>query len=66
MAYPQQRSEIGISWCRETRATDLSLTFDLDLQSQLSCGLDANIMQVGDKVQSVQTLEWKRTDGQTD
>jgi len=41
----------------------VTLTYDLDLQFQSSCGHDPHTNFKG---QSVQTIEWKQTDGQTD
>jgi len=43
----------------------LTLTYDLDFQSQPSYGLDPYTQNVKFKGQSVQKLEWKQMNGRT-
>ena len=44
----------------------LTLTYDLDFQSKMSYGHDPHIQHFKFKGQSVQTIEWKQTEVQTD
>jgi len=44
----------------------LTLTYDLDFQSQASYGQDPHTHKLKFKGQSVQKTEWKQTDRQTD
>ena len=43
----------------------LTLTYDLDFQSQVSYGHDPRTQKLKFKSQSAQKIEWKQTDGQT-